>query len=110
MEAVFYNAESLFYVGKKTIAELALARKLPCCGYVKEVLDAGALISYGADQRLIARRTAGFVGRILKGEKPADMPVEQPTGFQLCINLTTARALGLSISPALLARADEVIE
>ena len=110
MEAVEFNAESLFYVGKKRIAELALARKLPCCGYVKEVLDAGVLISYGADQRLIARRTAQFVDRILKGEKPADMPVEQPTGFQLCINLATAKALGLTISPALLARADEVIE
>ena len=110
MEAVIFNAESLFYVGKKKIAELALARKLPCCGYVKEVLDAGVLISYGADQRLIARRTAGFVDRILKGERPADMPVEQPTGFQLCINLATAKALGLTISPALLARADEVIE
>jgi putative ABC transport system substrate-binding protein len=110
MEAVSFNAESLFYVGKKRIAELALARKLPCCGYVKEVLDAGVLISYGADQRLIARRTAHYVDRILKGERPADMPVEQPTGFQLCINLTTAKALGLTISPALLARADEVVE
>ena len=110
MEAVSFNAESLFYVGKKRIAELALARKFPCCGYVKEVLDAGVLISYGADQRLIARRTAHFVDRILKGERPADMPVEQPTGFQLCINLTTARALGLAIPATLLARADEVIE
>jgi putative ABC transport system substrate-binding protein len=110
MEAVFFNAESLFYVGKKRIAELALARKLPCCGYVKEVLDAGMLISYGADQRLIARRTAYYVDRILKGERPADMPVEQPTLFQLCINLTTAKVLGLTISPTLLARADEVIE
>ena len=110
MEAVSFNAECLFYVGRKKIAELALARKLPCCGYVKEVLDAGVLISYGADQRLIARRTADFVDRILKGERPADMPVEQPTGFQLCINLTTAKALGLTISPALLARADEVVE
>jgi putative ABC transport system substrate-binding protein len=109
MEAVMFNAESLFYVGKKRIAELALARKLPCCGYVKEVLEAGALISSGADQRLIARRAAHFVGRILKGERPADMPVEQPTAFQLCINLTTAKALGLTIPPALLARADEVI-
>jgi putative tryptophan/tyrosine transport system substrate-binding protein len=99
MEAVTFNAESLFYVGKKKIAELALARKLPCCGYVKEVLDAGALISYGADQRLIARRTAYYVDRILKGEKPAEMPVEQPTRFQLCINLTTAKALGLTIPP-----------
>jgi putative tryptophan/tyrosine transport system substrate-binding protein len=110
MEAVMFNAESLFYVAKKRIAELALARKMPCCGYVKEVLDAGVLISYGADQRLIARRTAYFVDRILKGEKPADMPVEQPTGFQLCINLTTAKALGLTIPPTLLANADEVIE
>ena len=110
MEAVTFNAESLFYVGKKKIAELALARKLPCCGYVKEVLDAGALISYGADQRLIARRTAYYVDRILKGEKPAEMPVEQPTRFQLCINLTTAKALGLTIPPTLIAVADEVIE
>ena len=110
MEAVTFNAESLFYVGKNKIAELALARKLPCCGYVKEVLDAGALISYGADQRLIARRTAYYVDRILKGEKPADMPVEQPTSFELCINLTTAKALGLTIPPTLLAQADEVIE
>ena len=99
MEAVFFNAESLFYVGKKRIAELALARKLPCCGYVKEVLDAGALVSYGPDQRLIARRAAYYVDRILKGESPADMPVEQPTRFQLCINLTTAKVLGSPFPP-----------
>jgi putative ABC transport system substrate-binding protein len=110
MQAVVFNAESLYYVGKKRIAELALARKLPSCGYVKEVLEAGMLISYGADQRLIARRTAYYVDRILKGEKPADMPVEQPTGFQLCVNLTTAKALGLTIPPTLLARADDVVE
>jgi putative ABC transport system substrate-binding protein len=110
MEAVMFTAESLFYVGKKKIAQLALARKLPCCGYSREVLEAGLLISYGADQRLIARRTAHYVDRILKGEKPADMPVEQPTSFELCINLTTAKALGLTIPPMLLAQADEVIE
>jgi putative tryptophan/tyrosine transport system substrate-binding protein len=110
MEAVVFNAESLFYVGKKKIATLGLARKLPVCGYVKEVLEAGLLISYGADQQLIARNTASYVVRILKGEKPADMPVEQPTSFQLCINLTTAKALGLTIPPTLLARADDVIE
>ena len=79
-------------------------------GTLKEVLDVGVLISYGADQRLIARRTAYYVDRILKGEKPADMPVEQPTLFQLGINLTTAKALGLTIPPTMLASADEVIE
>ena len=110
MDAVFFNAESLFFVGRKRIAELAMARKLPCCGYVKEVLDAGSLVSYGADQRLIAKRTAYYVDRILKGENPADMPVEQPTGFQLCINLAAAKALGLTVPPTLLASADEVIE
>jgi ABC-type uncharacterized transport system substrate-binding protein len=110
MEAVVYNAESLFYVGKSRIAALGLARRLPVCGYVREVLETGTLLTYGADQRAIARRTAYYVDRILKGEKPADMPVEQPTSFQLCINLTTAKALGLTIPPTLLARADDVIE
>jgi putative tryptophan/tyrosine transport system substrate-binding protein len=110
MQAVVFNAESLYYLGKKRIAELALARKLPACGYVREVMEAGMLISYGADQRLIARRTAYYVDRILKGEKPADMPVEQPTNFQLCVNLTTAKALGLNLPPTLLAQADEVTE
>jgi putative ABC transport system substrate-binding protein len=105
-----YSTPKACSMSARRIAELALARKLPCCGYVKEVLDAGMLISYGADQRLIARRTAYYVDRILKGERPADMPVEQPTGFQLCINLTTAKALGITIPPTLLARADEVIE
>ena len=109
MEAVLFNSESLFYVGRKRIAELALAAKLPVCGYVKEVLEAGALLSYGADQRLIARRAAAYVGRILKGERPADMPVDQPTSFQLCLNLTAAKARGLTLPATLLARADEVI-
>ena len=110
MEAVIFNAESLFYVGKKRIAELALARKLPCCGYVKEVLDAGVLISYGADQRLIARRAAYYVDRILKGEKPADLPVQAPTKYETVLNIKTAKALGLEVPPSVFARADEVIE
>jgi putative ABC transport system substrate-binding protein len=67
-------------------------------------------VSYGADQRLIARRVAGYVDRILKGEKPADMPVEQPTQFELLINLKTAKALDLTVPPILLATADQVIE
>jgi putative ABC transport system substrate-binding protein len=74
------------------------------------VLEAGSLVSYGADQRAIARRVAVYVDRILNGEKPADMPVEQPTKLQLLLNLKTARALDVTVSPLLLAQADEVIE
>jgi ABC-type uncharacterized transport system substrate-binding protein len=110
MQAVVVNAESLFYPGREAIARLALARHLPTCVWVREVLEAGALVSYGVDQRAIARRTAAYVDRILKGEKPADLPVEQPTKFELIINLKTAKALGLAIPQLILARADEVIE
>jgi putative ABC transport system substrate-binding protein len=76
---------------------------------VREVLEAGALLSYGPDQRAIARRVAVYVDRILKGEKPADMPVEQPTRFELIINATTAKALGITIPQTLLLSADELI-
>jgi putative tryptophan/tyrosine transport system substrate-binding protein len=109
MQAVVVNAESLFYQGKDTIAELQVACNLPTCVWVKEVAEAGALLSYGTDQRAIALRVAVYVDRILKGEKPADMPVEQPARFELIINRRTAKALGLSIPPGLLAIADDVI-
>jgi putative tryptophan/tyrosine transport system substrate-binding protein len=110
VQAVVVNAESLFYPGREMIAKLALMRRLPTCVWVREVLEAGALVSYGADQRAIARRVASYVDRILKGEKPADIPVEQPTRFELLINHKVAKGLSLEIPPSLLARADEVIE
>jgi len=110
MQSVVVNAESLFYQGKEMIAKLELAHHLPTCVWVKEVVEAGVLMSYGTDQRAIARRVAGYVDRILKGEKPAEMPVEQPTRFELVINLKSAKALGLTIPPTLITRADNLIE
>ena len=76
---------------------------------MREVLEAGALLSYGPDQRAIARRVAVYVDRILKREKPADIPVEQPTRFELIVNAKTAKALGITIPQTLLLRADDVI-
>ena len=92
------------------IAELALRDRLPTFAYIKEEAKAGELVSFGANFFAATRRAAYFVDRILKGASPSDLPVEQPTKFDLVINLKTAKALGLEIPPSLLARADEVIE
>jgi putative ABC transport system substrate-binding protein len=110
MQGVVANGESLIFQGRKVIADLALARNLPSCGYVRELLEAGGLISYGVDQRAMARRAAVYVDRMLKGEKPAALPVEQPARFELLINLKTAKALDVMVPATLLARADEVID
>jgi putative ABC transport system substrate-binding protein len=96
------------YAGR--IAELALNNSLPTISNASQLPKAGGLMSYGPSLSDLVRRSAIYVDKILKGAKPADLPVEQPTKFELVINLKTARALGLSVPPALLALADEVIE
>jgi putative ABC transport system substrate-binding protein len=92
------------------IAELALRHRLPGAAQDRRWVEAGVLLCYGVNLSAIHRRLAVFVDKILKGAKPADLPVEQPTTFELVVNLKTAKALGLEIPPLILARADEVIE
>jgi putative ABC transport system substrate-binding protein len=110
LEGVAVPADPLFYQGRTLMAEASRTRRLPLMVYSRETLEAGALMSYGADQRKIFRRAAAYVDKILKGEKPADLPVEQPTKFEFLINNRTAKAIGFTISDSLLLRADEVIE
>jgi ABC-type uncharacterized transport system substrate-binding protein len=110
MQAVTVNPEGLAFQARELIAKLALARRLALCAYSRETFEPGAFMSYGTDHLAICRRAAGYVDRILKGTKPSDLPVEGPTKFEFLINLKTARAIGLDISPLVLARADEVIE
>jgi len=93
-----------------TAADMALAHRLPSFGVFRSTVEAGALMSYSARLEDLYREAAVYVDRILKGAKPADLPVQQPTRFELVINLKTAKALSLTVPPALLARADEVIE
>ena len=109
VDSVVVTEDGEFAPNFQTIAALALKNRLPSIG-AKEYGEAGGLIGYGANILALYRRAAYFVDRILKGAKPADLPVEQPTRFDLVINLKTARALGLTVPPTLLARADEVIE
>jgi putative ABC transport system substrate-binding protein len=95
---------------RKRIIEFALSQRLPTFVEDRRWAEAGALLTYSASRADIGRSAAAYVDKVLKGVKPADLPVEQPTKFDLVINLKTAKALGLTIPPSLLARADQVIE
>jgi putative ABC transport system substrate-binding protein len=97
-------------IHRDLIVKLAAHHKLPAVYYERNFAAAGGLISYGPDFIDQYRRAAGYVDRILRGEKPADLPVQAPTKYELVVNLKTAKALGLTVPPTLLARADDVIE
>jgi putative ABC transport system substrate-binding protein len=109
-EALYVVIDALVNTHRIRINTLALAARLPTMNTFREVVEAGGLMSYGANFPDLYRRAADYVDKILRGTKPADIPVEQPTKFDLVINLTTAKALGLKIPESFLARADEVIE
>jgi len=109
-DAVLVLSDTFFGANAGRVAELALAHQLPVFSTGRQLTEAGSLAHYGADIRVVARRAATYVDRILKGAKPGDLAIEQPTKFELVINLKTAKALGLTIPQSLLLRADEVIE
>jgi ABC-type uncharacterized transport system substrate-binding protein len=108
--ALVVLADAILYNQRKQIAELAAKSRLPSASALRDYVEAGGLIAYSADFLDLERRSATFVDKILKGAKPADLPVEQPTKFELVINLKTAKALRLTIPPSVLGRADQVIE
>ncbi len=109
-DALYVCTDALLNANRIRINTLALGARLPTMHGYKESVEAGGLMSYGANLTDLFRRAGDYVDKILRGAKPGDIPVEQPIKFDLVINLTTAKALGLTVPPTLLARADEVIE
>jgi putative ABC transport system substrate-binding protein len=109
-DALLAFEDSMFWLNRGRLAELEAKHRLPTMHDLREFVKAGSLMAYGPDLADLFRRAATYVDKILKGAKPADLPVEQPTKFELVINLKTAKALGLTIPPSVLGRADQLIE
>jgi putative ABC transport system substrate-binding protein len=109
-DALYACADALVGANSARINALALAARLPTMLYAREYLEGGGFMSYGPNVPDLFRRSADFVDKILKGARPGDIPVEQPTKLELVVNLKTAKTLGLDVPATLLARADEVIE
>jgi putative ABC transport system substrate-binding protein len=109
-DAILMVTDVLTRLNRKRVYDFAAAHRLPAIYEEEGFAHDGGLMSYGPDRRDMFERTAGLIDRILKGARPAELPLEQPTRFRIVINLKTAQALGLTIPPTLLARADEVIE
>lgn len=109
-QAVHVNETSMLSAHRRKLAELALKNRLPAIGSWKLSAEVGFMMSYGPEQSDLSRRVATYVDKILKGAKPADLPLEQPSKFELVVNLKTAKALGLRIPQSLLSRADQIIE
>ncbi len=110
VEAIYICATPFINTNRFAINAATLDAALPSIHGFREAVDSGALLSYGPNFPDLFRRAAEFVDKILRGAKPGEIPVEQPTKFDLVINLNTAKSIGLNLSPTLLARADEVIE
>ncbi len=109
-QAVLVLADPMTFVHRRRLADLAAKHRLPLMGSLREYADAGGLMAYWADGDELLRRAAGYVDKILKGAKPADLPIEQPTRYELVVNRRTAGALGLTLPQSLLLRADQVVE
>jgi len=110
VRALYVAPAPLLVTNLARIAGFAAKNRLASIFHLSEFAQSGGLLAYGPDRSDLFRRAASYVDKILKGAKPADLPVEQPTKFELAVNLRTAKALGLTVPPLILAQADEVIE